>query len=52
MFYPYRCKQCDTEVTIDKPMKDCDRNEVCHKCGGLMVRVFKLFGIKTGDGLK
>ena len=52
MLYLYKCNSCDVEVTIDKPMKEYDCDEVCIQCGGLMVRVFKLFGIKTSDGIK
>lgn len=52
MYYPYKCSDCDNEAVIEKPMADCNRDEACGKCGAVMTRVFKLFGIKTNDGVK
>lgn len=52
MLYPYKCNVCNSETVIEKPMADCNRDEVCEKCGSNMKRVFKLFGIKTSDGIK
>lgn len=51
MYYPYKCSACDNEAVIEKPMADCNRDEACEKCGSIMTRVFKLFGIKTADGV-
>lgn len=52
MHYLCKCNNCKDEVTVTKDMKDCNLNEVCEKCGSVMQRAFKLFGIKTGDGIK
>jgi putative FmdB family regulatory protein len=52
MLYPYKCNNCGNEAVIEKPMADSNRDEVCDKCGTIMQRVFKLFGIKTSDGIK
>jgi|GEM_PF-3618674 len=52
MFYPYKCLNCNKERIVEKDMKDAHKQETCEKCGKYMIRVFKLFGIRTGDGFK
>jgi len=52
MKYPYECKECGTTMTIDKPMAESSRVEVCVVCGTELKRVYKVGAIKTGDGVK
>jgi len=52
MVYVYKCKKCDEEFMITKPMSKAARVENCNKCKIQMVRVYNIAGIKTGDGVK
>ena len=37
-FYLYCCPSCDYEVSILKPIKDMNKEEVCKKCFLEMIR--------------
>jgi len=58
MIYKYKCvnKECvdyGVELTINKPMKDCNKKEYCELCRKELQRVFSLGGLRTfGDGYK
>lgn len=52
MKYLYRCNNCNKEVVIEKPMRECGNPERCERCERLMKRVYEPTSIKTGDGTK
>jgi len=52
MFYDYKCNTCNKKTTVTKPMTESSRDEKCNTCNEVMQRVYKVGGIKTGDGVK
>lgn len=39
--YLYKCKDCNIEVTVEKPMKEYNRAEYCEKCNKELTRVYE-----------
>jgi len=52
MIYEYKCEKCKKEFMIIKPMNKSNRIENCPTCKKPMIRIFSVYGIKTGDGIK
>lgn len=58
MFYAYKCEneKCvakDKEVSINKPISECGREELCKECNEPMNRIYNIAGHQTfGDGYK
>ena len=42
MTYQYTCDLCQEVVDVEKPMKDCDTQELCPNCKIFMRRVYRL----------
>ena len=51
MTYLYNCSHCKADRTIEKPMSESNKAEVCKWCNTEMVRVYNT-GIRTTDGFK
>lgn len=39
--YQYKCKECNINVTVEKPMKDYARIEYCSLCDNELIRVYE-----------
>ena len=52
MRYLYKCKTCEVEVIVNKPMKDVSRDEKCSVCNNILTRQYSTPAISTGDGYK
>lgn len=37
--YDYKCKKCNKEIEITKPMKDATKEEFCSECGEKLERI-------------
>ena len=40
MKYQYKCNQCNTEIEVERSIKDEERAPVCIDCHGTMSRVW------------
>lgn len=39
--YNYKCPKCNKIFTIEKPMKDYNREEKCEECNEKLIRIFE-----------
>lgn len=44
--YTYRCRACDAEVDVRRPIEDADTIPPCEDCGGEQRQVFGRVGVK------
>lgn len=40
MIYQYKCNQCNTELEVERSIKDEERAPVCIDCHGTMARIW------------
>jgi hypothetical protein len=55
--YEYRCvnescEKFEDKVSVNKPMMESSRREICSSCLKTMDRVYSAFSVKTADGFK
>ena len=57
MRYNYRCnnEECtsyDVVVSVEKPMSESSKIELCRKCNSVLTRQYSVPSIGTSDGFK
>jgi len=47
-----KCVNVGKTITINKPISESSKEEFCQICGSVLVRIYSVGAIKTGDGVK
>jgi len=50
--YEYRCKKCNAQFELMRPISDFDRPVTCSRCGGGAERLPSVFASSEGYGLR
>ena len=51
MIYQYKCSACNTEIEIERGIRDPEVAPICIDCHGTMVRVWNSPAFKPGPGM-
>lgn len=50
MIYQYKCNQCNTEMEVERSIKDPERAPTCIDCHGTMARIWNAPPITFSGG--